>query len=339
MQPIEVRDGEPAQPGARHETHGGEPSPRPRRTVDHDLLHQVTRRVRPSFWSGWGGTLTTLVMAAFVVALLVGWVFLWVQRPGGPNIPLLTLGCIAFTLLLVLLATLQNRIHAHWRLRQAEAIYLAGVSHNLRTPISAIRAAAQALAHTDPTQGGHAELISSIIAETRRLGLRVDNVLESGRLEVERLAFESHPVSLTRMVEAIAEETRAVTRYRGGTFTLRAEPEVWVDGDTRALRLLLDNLVDNALKYSRGTPQLEVRLFSRDAFALVQVMDQGFGCDPEEVRRWMRRARRFDRRRAGTGLGLPLARAIARGHGGDLHLYSEGKDRGATAELWLPLAE
>ena len=78
-----------------------------------------------------------------LISLLVGWILLWVYRPSGPNVTLLTVGCIAFAVVLTFLATIQNRLRAYWRVRQAQAAYLDGMSHNLRTPLSAIRTAAR----------------------------------------------------------------------------------------------------------------------------------------------------------------------------------------------------
>ena len=91
------------------------------------------------------------------------------------NLAFLILGTVAFTAIAAVLLTLQNRLHAHWRLRAAEATFLTGISHSLRTPISGIRAAAQALASADLDEAQRARLIDAIVRETRRLGLRVDN--------------------------------------------------------------------------------------------------------------------------------------------------------------------
>ena len=73
-----------------------------------------TLALRRSFWGGWGGVAMTLLMSGLVVALLVGWVLLWVGRQDGINITLLTLGCIGFALVLLMLFTLQNRLLAYW---------------------------------------------------------------------------------------------------------------------------------------------------------------------------------------------------------------------------------
>ena len=292
---------------------------------------------RRGFWVGWGGRLLTLTIAILLVALLVGWILLWVERP-DPDVALLTLGCVAFTAVLVVLATLHSRLLANWRLREAETAFLAGVSHNLRTPIGGIRAAAQALQQPGLDASQHQRLIAAIIQETRRLGLRVDNVLETGRLDVERLSFNPQPLDLAALVTTKADEARGVVEARGGTLELQPEP-VRVLGDERAIRLLVDNLLDNAVKYSDGPPRIRIEVCRRGDFAFMRVTDEGIGFDPKELPHLFRRFGRGDTGRPGTGLGLPLARAIARGHGGSVHLHSQGKGCGAAGEVWLPAVE
>ena len=72
---------------------------------------------RKGFWAGRGGLIITVVVMLLVVALLVGWVLLWVHRSEGPRITLLTMGCVGFAAVLMLLATIQNRLTAYWKLR------------------------------------------------------------------------------------------------------------------------------------------------------------------------------------------------------------------------------
>jgi signal transduction histidine kinase len=293
---------------------------------------------RRSFFVGWGGIIITISMCALVVALLVGWVLLWVNRPGGPSITLLVLGCVAFTLVLIVLAVFQQRLWAHWRLRQAEAAYLAGISHNLRTPISAIRAAAQTLQTQSLEPEQREMLLLAIVYESRRLGLRVDNVLETGRLEVERQAFAEIPINLSLLLSAKADEIRGLVSSREGSLSTEFADGIWVTGDEHALRLVIDNLIDNALNYADGAPHLTMLLFELDNFALIRICDQGLGFNPKDSKDLFKRFSRGETGRSGSGLGLSLAQSIARGHGGEIHLFSDGPGKGAVAEVWLPLA-
>ena len=292
-----------------------------------------------SFWAGWGGILITGAIAGIVVALLVGWVLLWVHRKEGINTTLLTLGCIAFSLVLGMLAILQNRLNVYWKLRQAEATYLAGISHNLRTPISAIRVAAQALQSTELVDSQRSRLREAIIHETRRLGLRVDNVLETGRLEVETKAFSGSRLNWSALIGEAAHEAGLTIQSHGGKIEVAIDEGIALYGDRRALRLVLDNLFDNALKYSDEPPNLHITLRKKEDFSVFSLQDEGIGFEAGSQPELFKRFSRGDTGRHGTGLGLSLSQAIVQSHGGEVRLESKGHNQGALVELWLPLAE
>jgi len=292
-----------------------------------------------TFWTGRGGGVITFIMAGLVVALLVGWVLLWLRRPGAVSILMLTLGSVAFAAVLTSLIVLWTRLRDQFRLRQAEAAFLTGVSHNLRTPISAIRVAAQAMQAPGINPGDQNKLSQAIVSETRRLALRVHNVLEAGRLDVEPLRYAPEPVDISELVRQSLVALRPIIEGKEGSLELNAPDSLWVRGDPQALGLLLDNLLDNALSYASGPPRLQLQIRARGPFAWLAIRDWGMGFPESVQERLFRRFGRGDSGEAGTGLGLALSRAIARGHGGEVELMSPGPDKGAQAEVWLPLVE
>ena len=99
--------------------------------------------------------------------------------------------------------------------------------------------------------------------------------------------------------------------------TLEPPDSVWIRGDRRAIKLLLDNLIDNALKYTNDAPHIAIKARRVEGFALVTIADRGQGFDPKDTPTLFRRFGRGDTTKPGTGLGLSLSQAIARGHGGD----------------------
>lgn len=293
---------------------------------------------RRSFWGGAGGLVTSIVIGSLVVFLLFGWVRLWLAQKDGPSVPLLILGCMGFTIILAFIATLQNRLQTHWRLRAAEAAFLAGFSHSFRTPISAIRAAAQALQSKSLSEAQRSQLLGAIVHETRRLGLRVDNVLETTRQELERSAFSREGVPLDELLQVLIGELEPNVASRRGQVTARIAPEIEVQGDARALRLLFENLLDNALRFGGEAPQIRVFADSIDDLVFVRIEDFGQGFLTAERPDRLRRFRAGDGGRGGLGIGLAIARSVARGHGGELHLQSKGPGAGAVVEVWLPRA-
>ena len=297
-------------------------------------------RLRPrAFWAGWGGIATTIIVMGLVIALLVGWILLWVYRPDGPNIALLTIGCVAFSTILVVLGTVQNRLTAYWRVRQAQSAYLDGMSHNLRTPLSAIRTAAQTLSTHDVGSGTRERLLQAIIHETRRLGLRIDNALETGRFDVEGGDRMAGPVDLTQILNQSVNSMRDLIEGAGGNILAEVENGLWIEGDSRAIRLVIDNLLDNSVKYAVDQPSIRVEAISSIDWITISVHDQGIGMNPNELRRAFKRFWRAHPHRGGTGLGLALTRGIVHSHGGTVDLNSAGTNLGTSVTIRLPMME
>lgn len=293
------------------------------------------------FWAGPAGLVVAAFSMLLVVALLVGWVVTWAVDDDGPNATWLTLGPVAFSLILALLAGLFWSLRRSSRLREVELAFLTGASHNLRTPLTAIRTGLQTLATTDGlSQGDKRLLFTAVTNETHRLELRIDNLIETARLDLERRPYERRPIDLVTLVREVLDEARWAFAAAGGTYTPpSADEPLMIYGDRRALRLVFENLVDNALKYAEGPPRVDVTCTRSAEHAVVRVKDHGLGFAPIDAPEVFSGSRRGDTGRKGSGLGLRLARVIARGHGGEVRLDSEGLHRGATAEVWLPLDE
>ena len=297
---------------------------------------------RRGFWAGPFGLVVAILASLLVVAMLVGWVVTWALDDDGPNAVWLTLGPIAFSLLLALVAGLFWSLRRATRLRQVEIAFLTGASHNLRTPLTAMRAGLQTLtsAHDQLAPADKLLLFQAVTNETHRLELRIDNLIETARLDLEQRPYDFGPLDLVALVADVLDEARWAFAARGGVYTPpSADEPIMVAGDRRALRLLFENLVDNALKYSEGPPRVEVTVTKSADHAVVRVRDHGLGFAATEAPAVFSGSRQGDTGRKGHGLGLRLARAIARGHGGEVRLDSEGLHRGATAEVWLPLED
>jgi signal transduction histidine kinase len=277
---------------------------------------------------------------ALLLAFLVGWILIWANDEAGPNAVWLTLGPVGFSAVTLLIAAQYWSLRRSSRLRRTESAFLTGASHNLRTPLAAIRAGLQTLA----TAGEKLEnqdkvrLYEAILHESERLERRIDNLIETARLDLEQRPYDRRVFDLSELVREVFDDLRWAFVARGGTFKLPPSPEpVLVSGDRRALKLLIENLVDNALKFSDLPPEVVTSCENRHGRALVTVTDHGVGFEAETQVFGPHRG--GDSQRKGFGIGLRLARTIARGHGGDVTLRSPGRGLGATAELSLPLAD
>ncbi|MGP8060641.1 MAG: sensor histidine kinase [Acidimicrobiales bacterium] len=217
------------------------------------------------------------------------------------------------------------------RLRQ----FVADASHELRTPLTSIRGYAELLRKGGfSDEEGRQRALARIEHEAARMGGLVDDLLLLARLDQGR-PLEMLPVDLRRVALDAVDDARAVEP--GHPIELAAPEPVLVAGDRDRLGQVAHNLVRNALIHTApGTP-VRVEVARRGEVALLSVVDEGPGMDPDQARRAFDRFYRGDASRTGqgTGLGLSIVRAIAEALGGTARAES-APGRGATFAVELP---
>jgi two-component system, OmpR family, sensor kinase len=227
---------------------------------------------------------------------------------------------------------------------------LADISHELRTPTTAIRGEAEVtLRGHDRPLAEYREALRRIVDTSRQLGSVIDDLLAMARSDMETLSLARAPVDLAAPLGEALDQASALAR--GNDITIRCAPiergALVVKGDAQRLAQLFTLLLDNAVRYSHrgGLVHVECeRPADRPDAVEVTVTDQGIGIAPDELPhvfdRHFRGAAARLHRAAGSGLGLPIARALAAAHEGSLELRSPaGSDprSGTRAVLRLPL--
>jgi two-component system OmpR family sensor kinase len=215
--------------------------------------------------------------------------------------------------------------------------FVADASHELKTPLAAIRAHAELLggwAAVAPEARGRA--LSSLDQAARRMGRLVGDLLYLTELD-RAPPDERLPVELDRLLLAVIAEA-APLRPEVPIRVCRLDDAV-VRGDAVRLQAVLINLIDNALRLSPAGAEVEVALEAGEDTATVTVRDRGPGIPAEALGRIFDRFyRAAAHARTGTGLGLAISREIARAHGGDVTAANE-PGGGATLRVSLPLAD
>jgi two-component system OmpR family sensor kinase len=224
------------------------------------------------------------------------------------------------------------------RLVQGERELLANVSHELRTPMARIRVALELAADGDPASARrYLGEIASDLAELERL---VDDILATSRFDVQGAVPPLRRILLKP--ETILEE--AASRFRaqhpGRALEIGLEKDLpEVEADPMLLRRVLDNLLDNAAKYSDAGPPIHLRARAAGQALEVEIEDEGIGIEPEDLPHLFTPFFRTDRSRArttgGVGLGLTLARRILEAHGGTIEVEST-PGKGTRVRLRLP---
>ena len=226
------------------------------------------------------------------------------------------------------------------RLEVLRRDFVANASHELKTPVAAVRALAETLltALPDDPEAGR-RFAERIGREAERLDLLTRDLLDLSR--VERGALDVEPVDLVGLVKEVVGGYADRAEERRIKLRTEVEPGVALRGDRAQLGLLLSNLIDNALRFTPAKGAVCVRLNAAESRAVLQVHDTGQGIPAGELSRVFERFYRVDKARArqtgGTGLGLAIVRHVAEAHGGTVRVDSE-LGRGSTFTVALPVA-
>jgi signal transduction histidine kinase len=227
------------------------------------------------------------------------------------------------------------------RLMNMRSDFVSAVTHELKTPIATIRAVGDSVASgrvTDVrTLKDYAQLV---VQESKRLTRLFDNLLAYSRITDVTEAYHFEPLELGPLVD---EALRGFSSQLSGK-GFRVEADVPVDlppvrADRTAMGLLLDNVIDNAIRYSDGTRWLGIRSWQADGAVRLAVSDAGIGIAPDEIDHVVRKFVRGRRAGSGgSGLGLAIAHRIVHDHGGRLVIES-ALGAGTTVSLTLPVAQ
>jgi two-component system phosphate regulon sensor histidine kinase PhoR len=221
--------------------------------------------------------------------------------------------------------------------------FVANVSHELKTPLAAIRGYAETLRDGALEEPPTARRFTDrILVQCRRLQALLDDLLTLSRLEsVASASVEKEPVDLKAILVRAAEVLSTAARERQVRIEVNAADGVPpVPGDPDGLERLVLNLADNAVKYNRPEGCVKLRLFQVDGHAVIEVADSGIGIPQDALARIFERFYRVDKGRSreegGTGLGLAIVKHVAQAHGGQVEVESRiGK--GSTFRVKLPL--
>ena len=226
------------------------------------------------------------------------------------------------------------------RLRAAldrERAFLADAAHELRTPLTALDLQAQAVAAA--SEGDREAALGNLRAGVARVARLVEQLLAIAR-EQHGATVAAVPLDLDELVRRTVAEFVPLAEAAGIDLGIESAEALRVEGDADALRRLLANLLDNAVRYTPAGGRVDVavgREAGAPSRALVTVTDTGPGIPPEERERVFARFHRIPGTAGtGSGLGLALARSIAQRHGGDVVLEDGPGGRGLRALLRLP---
>jgi len=309
-----------------------------------------------------GPVILFAVAMVCVVALLVLWNYVLardyqrirelvrtpaVEADGSFHWAFIAIGSVIFVATIVLLSVLGAQLFAQIRFSQRLSQSIATLTHELNSPLAAIKMFAQTLRRS-PELGPDEQrrFLDLILVDVERLGRQITNVLHTAQLDsLQGFRITPATTHLRPLLEDYVEKQRAfLERLQGdSSIELKPGPSALVRLDRSAFEAVLDNLIGNAIKYARpGGVRITLGLSAtgREDRVAIEVVDDGVGIAPADLERVFDRFGRADSPgagpRQGTGLGLWIVEAIVEAHHGRVRALSPGPGQGTTIRIELP---
>jgi two-component system phosphate regulon sensor histidine kinase PhoR len=256
---------------------------------------------------------------------------------------MLTTSAILMLLLMVLFSFSFNTIYRQKKLSEIKNDFINNMTHELKTPIATISLACEALSDPDMRTGEKAisNYVGMIRDENKRLGVLVENVLrtsifEQGQMKLKMLEFDVHDIIL----QVISNIGIQVKSRNGQIVTRFYAKKAVVKGDQLHITNVVYNLIDNAMKYTVGSPLIEVETRDESGFIAVSFRDNGIGISKENQRKIFDKLYRVPTGNIhnvkGFGLGLSYVKGVMEMHGGTVDVASELK-KGSTFTIHIPI--
>jgi two-component system, OmpR family, sensor histidine kinase CiaH len=228
---------------------------------------------------------------------------------------------ITFLILIMIGAVFVYRsVRRQFRMQQQQQNFMMAVTHELKTPISVARLNLETLQKYNLDPEKQKKLIRTTLDETARLNFLTNNILIASQLEAGGYQSAKEELDLSNLFKDCIQDFR--NRFPDRTFNENIEPDADVKGDALLLQMLINNLVENAIKYSAKEMPVTAVLKKYRSGIELQVKDEGPGIPDEEKKKvfskFYRIGNEATRKTQGTGLGLYLCQKIARDHNADI---------------------
>lgn len=238
----------------------------------------------------------------------------------------------------LVLALVEDRTREH-RVESIRRDFVANVSHELKTPVGAIRLLSDAVLEAADDPEAVQRFAARMHTESERLARLVQQIIELSRLQGDDPLDAPTPVPVDEIVDRVIDENLTDANANGITLVHDGQRDLVLLGNREQVALAVGNLVANAIAYSPEGSTVVVSAKAGENTVDLSVTDQGIGIPADEIDRIFERFYRVDparhRSTGGTGLGLSIVKHVAASHGGDVHVWSvEGQ--GSTFTLTLP---
>lgn len=212
------------------------------------------------------------------------------------------------------------------------------VAHDLRTPITRLRATAESALQSASSTETYREALADCMEETEQILSILETLMDISEAQTGAMKLHPEKVKVQKLIDDSVDLYRYVAEDRGLVIESTCPEDLYVNVDSRRVRQALANLVDNAVKFTQRGGRISLDAVQNNGEAIITVRDTGSGIPAEELTKIWERLYRSDNAQStkGIGLGLSLVRAIVESHGGEIEVKSE-INKGSIFTIHLPL--
>jgi signal transduction histidine kinase len=251
-------------------------------------------------------------------------------------------GC--FLMLLILAGVYV--IFVYWnkqnRLNQMQSNFVASVSHELKSPLASIQLYLETLKYQNISKEEEKDFVETMLSDTQRLSELIDNILQSSKADPKSMALQFQPVNLGTFLGEVIKGHKRQLEEKKCLVDLKLEDSPIMNLDQKALRMVFNNLISNAIRYSPVGSSLNIYLHKNAKYWEVGFKDQGFGFEKKDIKKVFRKFYRVQNEDTqnieGAGLGLFISSEIVKNHKGRLKVSSPGRGRGSIFSVLLPVS-
>ncbi|THU41654.1 GHKL domain-containing protein [Niastella caeni] len=240
-------------------------------------------------------------------------------------------GAIFLVVILIASIFVYHAVRRQIRLHSQQENFMMAITHELKTPIAIAKLNLETLLKYSLSEEKKQKMLQATLQETNRLNTLASNILVSSQLEGGRYRIAKEDLELSDLVKTAFNDFR--NRFPDRQWQSEIEPEIDINGDSLLLQILVNNLIENAIKYSPKEGLITCKLHQKNKTILFQVMDEGAGIPDDEKKRIFEKFYRIGnettRTTKGTGLGLYLCKKIVEDHNGHIKV-ADNLNRGST---------
>ena len=227
------------------------------------------------------------------------------------------------------------------RLNKMQSNFVSSVSHELKSPLASIQLYLETLKYQKVSGEEAREFVEMMLDDTERLSSLIENILESSKSDPKSMQLKFHPVEIGPFIQEIIDDFQGRFREHECHVDLNMVDLPTLSIDRRMMDMVINNLIGNALRYSPRGSKLRIEVKNNSKTCYISISDSGFGIDKSDLKKIFRKFYRVQspdtQNIAGAGLGLFISQEIVKKHKGKLMAFSDGRGRGATFRISIPL--